>query len=92
MYDKGRYYSICEIRFSKAADVHAFYVSKRNINHPAEVVVGHVTVPKTCDARKYILLEVEKMMTEKTLVLEEVPVFIEREGMFYNRQVIGSRI
>lgn len=92
MYVKGRYYSICEIRFSNTGDCIAFYVSKCNINDPDGVVIGQVTVPKTCDARKHILLEVERMMSARTLVLEEVPVFIEREGMFYNRQVIGSRI
>ena len=98
MFVKGRYYSICQDRYSRADDHTVFYVSRCNINDRNGVVIGHVTVPivpKTCDgdrAKKHILLEIERMMTAKTLVLEEVPVFIECEGMFFNRRVFGRRI
>lgn len=104
MYVEGIYYSISaeSASYENWFDDHddhntTFYVSRCNIKNYNGVVVGYVSVPKICDrdhARKYLFLAVERMMTAKTLVLEEVPVFIECEGLFCNRnrRVIGRRI
>jgi len=96
---EGRYYSVYKEDlplYVETYDHTTFYVSKCNIKDHSGVVIGYVKVPNVCArdyVRKYLLIAVELMMTARTLVLEEVPVFIECDGTFTKTgQVFGRRI